>query len=124
MMETLEEQECVSTKIRESEPIVIQATFICHISFFVFSFVSWVSLVRFLFCPHREEKILAEKAERQKEIDLRRKQRKAEELDTQPYISEPWELAESSGGVVWSFCKELMVFFFGWSEIVKYSSFW
>lgn len=32
---------------------------------------------------------MAEKAERQKEIDLRRKQRKAEELDTQPYISEP-----------------------------------
>eukprot|EP00438_Fugacium_kawagutii_P006745 Skav219157 [mRNA] locus=scaffold1574:869264:879006:- [translate_table: standard] len=36
------------------------------------------------------ERVMAEKAERQKEIDLRRKQRKAEELDTQPYISEPW----------------------------------
>jgi hypothetical protein len=39
---------------------------------------------------HCQEKILAEKAERQNEIDRRRKERKAEELDTQPYISEPW----------------------------------
>ena len=40
--------------------------------------------------PFAQEKIMAEKAERQKEIDLRRKQRKAEELDTQPYISAAW----------------------------------
>lgn len=32
---------------------------------------------------------MAEKAERQKEIDLRRKERQAKELDIQPYISEP-----------------------------------
>lgn len=37
----------------------------------------------------RQEKIMAEKAEKQKEWDLKRKQRKAEELDTQPYIAEP-----------------------------------
>ena len=36
----------------------------------------------------RQEKIMAEKAEKQKEWDLKRKQRKAEELDTQPYIAE------------------------------------
>ena len=36
----------------------------------------------------RQEKFLAEKAEKQKEWDLKRKQRKAEELDTQPYIAE------------------------------------
>eukprot|EP00434_Breviolum_minutum_P012501 symbB.v1.2.011013.t1/scaffold687.1/size172701/19 len=51
----------------------------------------------------RQEKILAEKAERQKEIDLRRKQRKAEELDTQPYISEITLIEQTI-----LFCKNLV----------------
>ncbi|CAE7556564.1 unnamed protein product [Symbiodinium sp. CCMP2456] len=36
----------------------------------------------------RQEKYAAEKAERQKEYDLRRKQREAEKLDDQPYVAE------------------------------------
>lgn len=66
---------------------------------------------------------MAEKAERQKEIDLRRKQRKAEELDTQPYISEPWEFFRVEWGSSVEFQQKARnCVLFGWSEIVKYTS--
>lgn len=51
----------------------------------------------------QQEKIMAEKAERQKEIELRRKKRKAESLGTQPCTSE----SRLNFQIFWGWCMRL-----------------